>query len=199
MPDATKDTQHSSKATTSSEKSFEKRRFFQFLTKALMNAVEENFDWPSVVADLPELNESENFSSTVGLLLLPSQNTALNKTRSIVHRRQLRNRFFESDLFEDPAWDMLLVLMIARLEQTDMSVSNLCKASGVPATTALRWIDKLKLAQLCDRVVDPTDGRRTFIVLTKNGARFMNLYLDALDFTSNLERSVVAAREARSF
>ena len=34
--------------------------------------------------------------------------------RRIIRQRQLRARFFEADLFADPAWDMLLDLTAAR-------------------------------------------------------------------------------------
>src|SRR3546814_1843272 len=41
----------------------------------------------------------------------------------------------------DPAWDMLLDLYLAAERNTrPVSISSLCIASAVPATTALRWI-----------------------------------------------------------
>lgn len=38
------------------------------------------------------------------------------RVRAIIRARRLRDQFFGSDLFADPAWDMLLDLMAARLE-----------------------------------------------------------------------------------
>src|SRR3546814_5777917 len=61
--------------------------------------------------------------------------------RRIIHQRQLRARFFDPALFGDPAWDMLLDLTAARAEHNRVSVTSLCIASGVPLTTALRWIE----------------------------------------------------------
>ncbi len=58
----------------------------------------------------------------------------------IIRQRQLRARFFDGELFADPAWDMLLDLTAARVEARRVSVTSLCIASGVPPTTALRWI-----------------------------------------------------------
>ncbi len=86
--------------------------------------------------------------------------------RRIIRQRQLRARFFDGELFADPVWDMLLDLSAARVEHTRVSVTSLCIASGVPPTTALRWISQMKDAGLVERVEDETDKRRAFITLT---------------------------------
>lgn len=86
--------------------------------------------------------------------------------RRIIRQRQLRARFFDGDLFADPAWDMLLDLTAARAEHVRVSVTSLCIASGVPPTTALRWIGQMIDSALLERVEDETDRRRAFIALT---------------------------------
>ncbi|MGB5779025.1 MAG: winged helix DNA-binding protein [Allopontixanthobacter sediminis] len=93
--------------------------------------------------------------------------------RRIIRQRQLRARFFDGELFADPAWDMLLDLTAARVEHTRVSVTSLCFASGVPPTTALRWIAQMKDAGLMERVEDETDKRRAFITLTDKAADAM--------------------------
>ena len=80
--------------------------------------------------------------------------------RTMIRARRLRERYFPGDLFADPAWDMLLDLMAARLEGQKVAVSSLCIAAAVPATTALRWIKTLTDHGLFVRVADPQDGRR---------------------------------------
>lgn len=57
--------------------------------------------------------------------------------RKIIRARRARDDVFGKDLFADPAWDILLDLAIARAENKQVSVTSLCIASGVPATTAL--------------------------------------------------------------
>ncbi|HYD23259.1 MAG TPA: winged helix DNA-binding protein [Croceibacterium sp.] len=96
--------------------------------------------------------------------------------RRIIRQRQLRARFFDGELFADPAWDMLLDLTAARAEHTRVSVTSLCIASGVPPTTALRWIGQLTEAGLFERVEDETDRRRAFIALTDRAAEAMARY-----------------------
>jgi Transcriptional regulators len=87
--------------------------------------------------------------------------------RQMIRQRQQRARYFDGDLFADPAWDMLLDLAAARVERKRVSVTSLCIASGVPPTTALRWIGQMVEAGLFVRVCDDSDRRRAFIELTE--------------------------------
>jgi hypothetical protein len=100
--------------------------------------------------------------------------------RRIIRQRQLRARFFDGELFADPAWDMLLDLTAARVEHTRVSVTSLCIASGVPPTTALRWIGQMSEAGLLQRVEDETDRRRVFITLSDHAAEAMARYFAEL-------------------
>ncbi|NCU12190.1 MAG: winged helix DNA-binding protein [Sphingomonadaceae bacterium] len=100
--------------------------------------------------------------------------------RRIIRHRQLRARFFDGDLFADPAWDMLLDLTAARAEHTRVSVTSLCIASGVPPTTALRWIGQMTESGLLQRVEDEADRRRAFIALTDKAADAMARYFAEL-------------------
>ncbi len=100
--------------------------------------------------------------------------------RSTIRTRRLRDQHFPSDLFADPAWDMLLDLYAARLEGRRVSVSSLCIAAAVPPTTALRWIGTLHDASLFGREADPTDKRRAHITLTERAATGMRGYFAAV-------------------
>jgi DNA-binding MarR family transcriptional regulator len=99
--------------------------------------------------------------------------------RMMIRLRRLRDQFFPADLFADPAWDILLDLMAARLEQVQVAVSSLCIAAAVPPTTALRWISKMTEEALLERVADATDGRRIFIRLTDSAANSLARYFSA--------------------
>lgn len=91
------------------------------------------------------------------------------QVRAMLRVRRLRDHLVAPDLFADPAWDILLDLLAARLENTQVSVSSLCIASAVPPTTALRWIRQLTDRGLLARQADPRDGRRIFITLSDEG------------------------------
>lgn len=75
---------------------------------------------------------------------------------------------------------MLLDLTAARAEHKRVSVTSLCIASGIPSTTALRWIGILINAGLCERLEDDQDRRRVFIGLTDKGAQTAASYFNEL-------------------
>jgi hypothetical protein len=106
--------------------------------------------------------------------------------RAIIRARRLRDHFFHADLFADPAWDMLLDLMAARIERQRVAVSSLCIAAAVPPTTALRWIKALCDQGIFVRLADPEDGRRVFIELAEQSAVAMENYLKAAQRVSAL-------------
>jgi hypothetical protein len=96
--------------------------------------------------------------------------------RRIIQQRYLRGKFFDASMFADPAWDILLDLTAARGEHVRVSVTSLCIASGVPPTTALRWIGQMVDTGLLERVEDEADRRRAFIVLSDKAADAMARY-----------------------
>lgn len=106
--------------------------------------------------------------------------------RQLIARREARAKFLPGVCFADPAWDMLLDLTAARAEHERVSVTSLCIASGVPATTALRWIGQLEKSGLVERVADDIDRRRAFVVLTDKAADAMAAYFAAIAANGDL-------------
>ena len=96
--------------------------------------------------------------------------------RSVIRARRLRSRFFEEDLFADPAWDMLLDLLQSEIAQLRVPVSSLCIAAAVPATTALRWLKTMTDKGIFVRRADPHDGRRVFVELSRNASVAIRRY-----------------------
>lgn len=97
--------------------------------------------------------------------------------RQTIRGRRLRDAFFGKNLFEDPAWDMLLDLYAAHLEGGRVSVSSLCIAAEVAPTTALRWIGKMTELELFERQPDPDDRRRAFMALSPRALNGMGGYI----------------------
>lgn len=96
--------------------------------------------------------------------------------RSVIRARRLRSRYFDEDMFADPAWDMLLDLLQAEIAQLRVPVSSLCIAAAVPATTALRWLKTMTQQGLFIRRADPHDGRRVFVELAPEASQAMRRY-----------------------
>lgn len=89
-----------------------------------------------------------------------------DEVRQLLKARRMREAYFDSELFADPAWDILLDLYAAHLEDNKVSVSSLCIAANVPPTTALRWIRSMTDASILVRRDDESDGRRVWIELS---------------------------------
>lgn len=100
--------------------------------------------------------------------------------RTIIKARRMRAEYFDADMFADPAWDILLDLMLARIEGSTESISSLCIAAAVPMTTAMRWIRELIARGVLIRWPDPDDGRRNFVALSEQAAKQMTAYLQTL-------------------
>lgn len=100
--------------------------------------------------------------------------------RDLIANRQARAKFFDPALFGDPAWDMLLDLAAAHGEGAQVSVTSLCIAAGVPATTALRWLTQMVESGIFLRLPDPADKRRAFIALSDRSVTAMARYFASL-------------------
>ncbi len=100
--------------------------------------------------------------------------------RQMIKARRARELVLGPELFADPAWDMLLEAYIAELMQTRLSVSALCHSAAVPATTALRWVQKLEQNGWLNRRKDPLDARRTWMELTPRGSSRMSQYFSTV-------------------
>jgi DNA-binding MarR family transcriptional regulator len=104
----------------------------------------------------------------------------LNLAKAMLIGRQLRLSYFEANLFGEPSHDMLLGLYIQQSQARSPTVDSLRLISGVPATTALRWIDMLSTGGILERIDDPADRERDLVRLTDDAFDRMTRYLDAV-------------------
>ena len=102
-----------------------------------------------------------------------------SRVRDVQHERNRRSEYFRSELFSDPAWDILLDLYAAELAQNRVAVSQVGSLSNVPVTTAGRWLKLLESEGLVVRKLDPLDARRSFAELTFKGSHAMSGYFRA--------------------
>jgi DNA-binding MarR family transcriptional regulator len=94
--------------------------------------------------------------------------------------RRLRARYFDPEIFGEPAWDILLELYEAELTHQRVQVSAACIGSGVPGTTALRCLHMMEARGLVERSDDPTDARRIFVYLSHEARTAMGSLFGAL-------------------
>jgi DNA-binding MarR family transcriptional regulator len=107
--------------------------------------------------------------------------TRARLVRNEIKRRRQRDRFFPSELFADPAWDILLDLYAADYEGRRISVSSACIAAAVPATTALRWLKTLTDNGQIERVPDEADGRRILVAISEAARLQLDAYFDEFE------------------
>lgn len=94
---------------------------------------------------------------------VPTEADLLKLAQRIKMLRSIRIEFLFGDGLGEPGWDMLLALYIARGEGYRLTISNLCNESGVPPTTALRWVERLVETGQALKTAHPTDARCTFV------------------------------------
>lgn len=154
----------------------------------MRHAVESRFGFESLQSNETLWNTVELLQSQVRDLIngaaandhVKAASSPGSRVAEILRVRTLRAKFFNAELFADPAWDMLLDLYRAELDQHRVSVTSLCTASGVPTSTALRWLRALEEDGLIARRQDPLDGRRSFVALTTGGIEAMSAYFAAI-------------------
>jgi DNA-binding MarR family transcriptional regulator len=141
-------------------------------------------DHPDGALDAADLRERlyailRQLDRATGQVSMLSEAPTANRIASILKARRLRGYFFDPDLFADPAWDMLLDLYAAELNQIRVATGSLSTAAGVPATTALRWMNVLEKRGLFKRYRDQLDGRRVFVSLTLHAKEAMDAFFKA--------------------
>ena len=105
----------------------------------------------------------------------PNQLATLAKRVRLL--RDKRKAFLDPYLFGEPAWDILLSLYVARHEGYRMNATSVCNESGVPDTTALRWLESLRELCLIRKLPNPLDARATWVELTDEGAEKIERFL----------------------
>ena len=107
----------------------------------------------------------------------PDSTQLMTLAREAYRLRRMRAQVFgDSDLFGEPAWDMLLDLFIATGEGKRVPVTSACIGAAVPTTTALRWLTMLEDRGLVVREHDKHDARRIFVRLTSDAEAKMAAY-----------------------
>lgn len=95
-------------------------------------------------------------------------------------QRRGREQFLPAELFGEPAWDILLILYWARHSQRRISVSAVCASSGVPSTTALRYVEYLLRTGQITKDRHPTDRRISWLSLSDEADCNIGQYLDRI-------------------
>lgn len=66
-------------------------------------------------------------------------------------------------LFSDSCWDMCLDIYICDLKNEQITVSSVAHSSGIPMTTAMRYINVMAEEGLLEKTSNPSDNRMVFV------------------------------------
>lgn len=104
--------------------------------------------------------------------------------------RKARARLISAHLLGEPGWDMLIDLFIAERRGRVSVVKSVCLASGVPYSTAWRWLRVLQREGLVQMESDSKDLRRVVVRISELGYGKMYDYFAkaAKDMTASDKR-----------
>lgn len=88
------------------------------------------------------------------------------RVQTAKRERARRTMFLPSELFAEPAWDILVELYAFELVSRVVTESEIADRISVPIKTAARWMKMLEAHNLIDRRVDPDDGDQIQVALT---------------------------------
>ena len=108
-------------------------------------------------------DDPESETSSAGNPYAPTTEKLVELARKVSRMRSVRPSYFASELFSEPAWEMLLALLVADSAGYRMTITNVCDSCNAPDSTALRWLDKMKDSSLVRRRKNPTDARIVYI------------------------------------
>lgn len=97
--------------------------------------------------------------------------------RKLIRAEHSRSRVIGGKLLGDPAWNILLDLLLASIENRRVAVSSACIVAGVATTTALRLINRMVEDGVLVRVPDINDGRRHFLAIEPSIEAALKSYL----------------------
>lgn len=111
---------------------------------------------------LARADESEDKEQTVSDAKLAERAEKLLKWSRI----KAEHLNLGTGLFSDSCWDMCLDIYICDLRNEQITVSSVAHSSGIPMTTAMRYINVMSEEGLLKKTPNPSDNRMVFVSTT---------------------------------
>lgn len=132
---------------------------------------------------MPEENSSVSPSDRHTERTVKYSNAArFAKVQAAKRDRARRLEHLPSELFAEPAWDILLELYAFKLVAREVAQSELVARINVPPSTSIRWLKMLEAEGLVTRKTG--DGRPDVaLTLTRMGIHALDTYFDSASET----------------
>jgi hypothetical protein len=101
---------------------------------------------------------------------------AAESVAGVIRARAVRTLYVPTELFADPAWDIMLHLLHAEIAHGRVSVSSACLASGLPERVGLRWLNTMAEHGLARVQPDPDDQGNGSVELAPEVSRALRRY-----------------------
>lgn len=98
------------------------------------------------------------------------------KVRAAKEERSRRAEYLPTELFAEPAWDILLELYAFELVGRCVTERELTERIPVPSTVSIRWLKMLDAQNLVTRTVDVVDRTQHQIELTSKALNALDGY-----------------------
>lgn len=95
----------------------------------------------------------------------------LAKAEKALKWARTKSKVMETDsgLFADSCWNMCLDIFICDLKNELITISSVAHSSGIPMTTAVRYINVMAAQGLLEKTLNPSDQRMTFVSTSAAG------------------------------
>lgn len=113
----------------------------------------------------------------VGASLQPALQLSVRRARGL---RDVRKKLLGAECSSGPGWEVLLYMFESHVMQRRDTIGNVCDGTDIPATTALRWINRLAELGLITLWDDHLDSRRRFAALSATGVHTMTEYFTGI-------------------
>lgn len=97
----------------------------------------------------------------------------------------LRQATLGISYFQDPAWDILLLVYLEHLKGRALNVTAACTAGNVAPTTGLRWLQKLTEDGWVERRTQARNKKCVLVILTDRALVRMNALMEAVIQSDN--------------
>jgi IclR helix-turn-helix domain len=113
----------------------------------------------AAVSDNPTSSETASLSDELG------QQGLVGRAETMLRWSRFKTKTLDlgAGLFSDSCWNMCLDIYICDLKREQITVSSIAHSSGIPMTTAMRYINVMVEEGLLEKSPNPSDNRMIFI------------------------------------
>lgn len=112
----------------------------------------------------------------------------IESAKLLMHFRRELEKYFPRFTFHDESWDVLLELFLSTAHGEELCVKQVLLSTGMPATSAMRLLERLEGAGLIFKSRSIQDRRQTMVNFTEEGIQSTASMLKAFSRIVSIRR-----------